>query len=242
MNAVAGTGPDATSDDADGGAMLGRLATEQVVLPASTTARPRRRPSEALTLERVTRCHAGRSVWAPVDLRVDVGTLCVVTGANGSGKTTLLRLAAGLLPPTTGTRRCPGTALYLRSGNGLRSAQTVSEAVRSTAALVGRQDCAQRAVARLGLEGMAHRRLGTLSAGERVRATLAGALAVGPALLCLDEPTGALDEVALRVLIDVLQDLRGADCAVLVATHQPDALLPFADAHLRLFGGRLVAA
>jgi ABC-type multidrug transport system ATPase subunit len=215
---------------------------EQRAFPAATRAETPVSPGPALTLDRVTRRHAGRSVWAPVDLCLDVGTLCVVTGANGSGKTTLLRVAAGLLRPTTGTRRCPGTALYLRAGNGLRSAQTVSEAVRSTAALVGRQDFAQHAVVRLGLEGLAHRRLGTLSAGERVRATLAGALAVGPALLCLDEPTGALDEVALRILIGVLQDLRGAGCAILVATHQPDALLLYADAHLRLFDGRLVTA
>lgn len=222
--------------------MLDRLTTGEVAFSAATTAHARRLPGEALNLDRVTRRHAGRSVWAPVDLRLDAGALCVVTGANGSGKTTLLRLAAGLLRPTTGTRLCRGTALYLRAGSGLRSAQTVGEAVASTAALVGRKEAAQPAIARLGLEGLARRRLGTLSAGERVRATLAGALAVGPALLCLDEPTGALDEDGVRILLCVLQDLCGTGSAILVATHQPDALLPLADAHLQLIDGRLVTA
>jgi ABC-type Mn2+/Zn2+ transport system ATPase subunit len=181
-------------------------------------------------------------VWAPVDLHLEAGALCIVTGANGSGKTTLLRLAAGLLRPSTGSRLCWGTALYLRAGSGLRSAQTVGAAVASTAALIGRQDAAPAAVARLGLDALAHRRLGTLSAGERVRVSLAAAVAAGPALLCLDEPSGALDEDGVRALRGVLQALRETGCAVLVATHQPEALLPSADAHLQLIGGRLVTA
>lgn len=215
---------------------------EGVVLSSVTTPPLSRFTGRALTLERVTRHHAGRSVWAPVDLSVEAGSLCIITGRNGSGKTTLLRVAAGLLRPTAGIRRCPGTALYLRAGTGLRSAQRVGEAVASTAALVGRQGAAPPAIARLGLEALASRRLGTLSAGERVRTVLAAALAVSPALLCLDEPTGALDEDGLDVLLRVLEDLRGVGCAILVATHQPAALLPSADAHLQLLGGRLVTA
>lgn len=218
------------------------LTAQQAPFSAAARAQPTAPLREALLLEGVTRRHAGHCVWAPVDLQLDAGALCVVTGANGSGKTTLLRLAAGLLRPSTGTRRCRGTALYLRAGSGLRSAQTVGAAVASAAALVGRQDAATPAMARLGLDALARRRLGTLSAGEGVRATLATALAVSPALLCLDEPTGALDEDGVSVLRSVLLDLRRAGCAVLVATHQPDALLALADAHLQLVDGRLVEA
>jgi ABC-type multidrug transport system ATPase subunit len=160
---------------------------------------------------------------------------------NGSGKTTLLRLAAGLLRPSTGLRHCPGRALYVRTGAGLRTVQTVAQAVAGAAALAGRQDAARAAVTRLDLDALAHRRIGTLSGGERARAGLALALAVRPALLCLDEPTGALDGRGLRLLLDVLDDLRVAGCATVVATHQPSALLPSADAHLELVDGRLVS-
>lgn len=196
----------------------------------------------ALALTGVTRRHGGRSVWAPLDLHLDSGTVSVVTGQNGSGKTTLLRLAAGLLQPTTGTRTCHGTALYLRAGAGLRSAQTVGEAVAVTAALVGRRSAAAPALALLGMDGHAGRRLGSLSGGERVRASLAVAVAVEPRVLCLDEPTGALDERGVDVLLAVLGRLRAAGSAVLVATHQPTGLLPLADANLRLVGGRLEQA
>lgn len=199
------------------------------------------RATNALALSEVTRRFAGRTVWAPLDLQLDAGTVSVVTGGNGSGKTTLLRLAAGLLQPTTGSRMCPGTALYLRAGAGLRSAQTVDDAVTTTAALAGRGAAAGAALELLGITSHAQRRLGTLSAGERVRATLAVAVAVEPAVLCLDEPTGVLDERGVDLLVTVLGHLRSAGSAVLVATHQPGSLLPLADAHLRLSGGKLEA-
>jgi ABC-type multidrug transport system ATPase subunit len=192
-----------------------------------------------LRLRGVTRSHAGRAVWAPLDLTLAAGTLTVVTGPNGSGKTTLLRLAAGLLRPTSGIRECAGTALYLRGGAGLRSAQTVHDAVAGNAALVGRRPAAEDAVRLLGLEPLAGRRVGTLSAGERVRAALAAAVACAPALLCLDEPTAALDEAALADLVVVLDAVRAGGTALLVATHQPDPLLPVADARLQLGAGRV---
>ena len=199
------------------------------------------RATSALALSKVTRRFAGRTVWAPLDLQLDAGTVSVVTGGNGSGKSTLLRLAAGLLQPTTGSRTCPGTALYLRAGAGLRSAQTVDDAVMTTAALVGRGTAAGAALELLGISSQAQRRLGTLSAGERVRASLAVAVAVEPTVLCLDEPTGVLDDRGVDVLVAALGHLRLAGTAVLVATHQPGALLPVSDAHLRLTSGRLEA-
>ncbi len=192
-----------------------------------------------LELSGVSRLHAGRPVWAPVDLRVAAGALCIVTGDNGSGKTTLLRLAAGLLRPSTGSRSCTGRALYVRAGAGLRGVQTVAAAVAGTAGLVGRRPAAAAALTRLGLDGFAPRRVGTLSAGERVRVTLAAVLAAEPSLLCLDEPTGVLDERGVEDLLAVLRQLRAAGCAVLLATHQPAAVLAGADAHLHLSGGRV---
>ena len=200
-----------------------------------------------LALRGVTRLHGGRPVWAPLDLSVAAGTLTVVTGANGSGKTTLLRLAAGLLRPSAGERDCAGTALYVRGGGGQRSAQTVRDAVATTASLAGRRAAAGAAIDLLGLSAMARRRVGTLSAGERVRAALAAAVASGPALLCLDEPTAVLDERGLGDLVRVLAALRGGGTALLVATHQPESLLASADARLVIgagvvTGGRVAAA
>lgn len=217
--------------------MHGQTAEETGTQPPVAGAVPAPRPVARLT--GISRVRGGRAVWAPVDLSFAAGTLSVVTGSNGSGKTTLLRLAAGLLRPSTGTRACDGPALYVRGGGGLRSAQTVGDAVATTAALAGRRPAADAAVALLGLAAMADRRVGTLSAGERVRAALAAAVACRPALLCLDEPTAVLDERGLTDLVAVLGAVRADGAAVLVATHQPDALLPGADGHLQIRDGRL---
>lgn len=193
-----------------------------------------------LELVGVTRQHAGRHVWQAVDLRLESGTLTVLTGANGAGKTTLLRIAAGLLRPTTGTRSCSGRAVYVRGGAGLRSALTVAEAVASTAGLAGRRGQAPAALELLGVSHLAERRVGGLSAGERVRVALAAAWAAEPSLLCLDEPTAALDESGAIALAGFLAEVRRSGSASFVATHQPERLLGGADAHLSIGAGRLV--
>lgn len=194
----------------------------------------------AVRLRGVTRSYAGQAVWAPLDLTIMSGTLCVVTGPNGSGKSTLLRIAAGLLRPSQGRRDGGRRSLYVRGGGGLRSVQTVREAVRSTAALAGCGE-ADATLELLRVHHLAERRIGTLSAGERVRAALAVAIATCPTLLCLDEPTAALDDAALHDLLQVVLAVRRGGTAVLVATHQPALLLPAADAHLRLQDGQVVA-
>jgi len=177
-----------------------------------------------------------------VDLQLAPSTLTVVTGPNGAGKTTLLRLAAGLLQPTRGTRQCAGRALYIRNAGGLRSALTAREAVMASAALAGCKQAVLPALQLTGAERLAARRIGTLSAGERMRVALAAAVAAGPAVLCLDEPTAALDENGLADLASVVSALRDVGCSLLVATHQPATLLVLADAHLWVANGRVAAA
>jgi ABC-type multidrug transport system ATPase subunit len=220
--------------------MIGRPTAQG--RPATRAAAPPAPAAPVLGLRGVTREHAGRPVWAPLDLTLAPETLTVLTGPNGSGKTTLLRLAAGLLRPSSGIRECAGRALYVRGGGGLRSAQTVGDAVAATAGLAGRRGAAADALRLLGLEHLAGRRVGTLSAGERVRAALAAAVACAPALLCLDEPTAVLDERGLADLVGVLAAVRADGAAVLVATHQPQPLLAAADAHLVIRDGRVVRA
>ena len=193
-----------------------------------------------LELRDVSRTFGQTLALAPVTLTLHEGTVAVVGGANGAGKTTLLRVAAGLLKPSSGTRRSHGRALYLSAGGGVRSGQTPRDAVAFAAALAGTPGDPDEVLDRCALTGSANVPAGRLSTGQRVRVTLAVALAARASLLCLDEPTSGLDAAGVPVATDVLAVLRTAGCAVLVASHDPRVLSSTFDARLDLRAGRLV--
>ncbi|CAN5128799.1 heme ABC exporter ATP-binding protein CcmA [soil metagenome] len=196
----------------------------------------------SLSLECVS-CSFGPTVaLAPLTLRMGPGTVCLVTGANGSGKTSLLRVAAGVTSPTTGRRRAPGLAVYLRSGDGARAFQTPRQAVRFVEGMRGDPGPVEEVLAMLGLADLADRRVRELSAGQRARVTLAVALACRPALACLDEPTAHLDAEGSVLAGEVLARLAGGGAAVLVATHDDSVLGKVADSRAHLRNGVLQAA
>ena len=154
-----------------------------------------------------------------VDLDVRGPERIALVGANGSGKTTLLATVAGGLAPRAGTvdvavpaRLLPQRLDVLDDGLSL-----VANVARLAPAA---PDNAVRArLARFLFRGAAADRLvGTLSGGERFRATLAALMLAEPApqLLLLDEPTNNLDLVSVRRLGEALAAYRGA---LVVASH-----------------------
>lgn len=197
-----------------------------------------------LRLDSASRRHEDVLALAPVTLTLHPGTATLVTGDNGSGKSTLLRLAAGLTRPTTGSRSCPGRALYLLSGEGARAAETPLAAVATAASLSGlartaARDAAQAALRSVGLDGPGSRPAATLSSGQRARVTLAVAMVCPVPVICLDEPTAHLDGEGAELVGWVLAGLRRRGAAVLVATHDAAAGSWPVDAHLHLDAGRV---
>jgi hypothetical protein len=96
-----------------------------------------------------------------------------------------------------------------------------------------------RVLAELGLEGLGDRRVGSLSGGERKRASIAVELLTRPRALFLDEPTSGLDPAAGARLLGVLRALAGSGTTIVLTTHNPSDLR-HADAVAFLGGGRLV--
>ncbi len=161
-----------------------------------------------------------------LDLVVPTGRAGLV-GVNGSGKSTLLRIAAGVLPPTSGTVSVGGEVGYLPQDltldrearvDDLLGVGAVIRALRRLDAGTGEAadvevvgddwDVEERVTVeldRLGLSaGVLDRRLGELSGGEVVRLGLARLLLRQPDVLLLDEPTNNLDAAARGRLHDVL--------------------------------------
>lgn len=185
------------------------------------------------------------------------GELVAILGPNGAGKTCLLRLLAGLCSPSLGQVRLDGRPLpgrserwfaYVSQGFEPRFPFTVLESVLMGLPERGFYDRpadlqrAHAALARVGAEGLASRRLEALSGGERRRVVLARALAQKSPFLLLDEPTEALDPAHRLAFFEILRaQAQQAGTAVLVASHHLDLSLRYCDRVLVLAQGRCAA-
>ena len=190
----------------------------------------------AFELQNVTYAYNGSLALENATLRVQQGEFVAVLGPNGGGKSTLLRLLLGLLQPESGAvrvlGRAPGEAAglvgympqFTSSGRAfpINALQTV---------LMGRltgksfwpawssQDkaVAMRSLERVGAEALASKALSDLSGGQRQRVFIARALACGPKLLLLDEPTASVDPEGRASLQELLGDLAKSLTVVLVS-------------------------
>ena len=190
-----------------------------------------------------------------VSLDVASGELVALVGPSGSGKSTLLSCLAGLDDPDGGTvwirgermthrpeavrarMRAEHIGVVAASGN-LFDHLSVAANVELVRRLTPRRPrrSVEAVLGAVGLKARARAYPGELSGGESARAGLAVALAVDPAVVLADEPTGELDSTTEGEILDLLRATARSDVAVVVGSHSP-ALAEAADRVVALRDG-----
>jgi len=237
--------------------------TEPMVVPADA-ALPAAPVLEARDLVKSYRGGDGSviAVLDGVNLTVSRGEMVAIVGESGAGKSTLLHVLGALDRPSAGSVRLDGEVVEGRSDDELAAVRNrkvgfvfqFHHLLREFSALenvmmplriggVDDGEAARRAARwldRVGLARRMHHRPSELSGGEQQRTAVARALAMDPALLLADEPSGNLDHMNSERLHDLFAELaRDVDIAMVVVTHNR-SLAARADRALLLEDGRLV--
>jgi len=187
-----------------------------------------------------------------LDLRIPRGRIHAIVGANGAGKSTLFRILMGFMPPSAGEARILGKdSQQLTPADRARIGFVNEEhtlanwmRVSQVAAMQRHQYPRWNQQAYDSVIGHYHvlpeKKVGQLSRGERAGFNLALALAQGPELLVLDEPTLGLDVVAKRAFLESLLYSNAADdCTVIYCSHQMEEIERVADNLIILERGQL---
>lgn len=191
-----------------------------------------------------------------VNVAVRRGRRTVVMGANGAGKSLLMRLMHGLIEPTAGAVLQEGRPLdraarrkqamvFQRPVMLRRSARAnirFALAVRGLAGSKGGAGREAEALRRARLTHLARRPARVLSGGEQQRLALARALACGPELLFLDEPTASLDPASTRAIEALIDEAHSEGVAVVMVTHDVAQARRMGDDLIFLHEGRVAEA
>ncbi len=195
----------------------------------------------------LTHGYGDKGVLNGVDLTIRDGEFVLLVGPNGAGKTTLVRHFNGLLEPDAGEvlvhgRPVAEDLVAARTAVGMVFQDPrdgfVAATVRADVAFgpenlgLTREEIDSRVTGALETVGLADRgdeRIDELSGGEQARVAIAGALAMAPDHLVLDEPLASLDLPAREAVVDRLAALKADGTGVVVVTHDLRDVVDLAD-------------
>jgi ABC-2 type transport system ATP-binding protein len=204
-----------------------------------------------------TRGHTVDAVQG-VDIDVSRGELVGFLGPNGAGKSTTLRMLTTLLRPTAGEAVVAGCDLlsdpvgvrkrigYVAQGNGSGDEQLVIDELVLQGQLYGLSATESRRRAgdlldRFDLGGIADRKAGKLSGGQRRRLDIAMGVLHHPELVFLDEPSTGLDPQSRSNLWDHIRAMRTSGTTIFLTTHYLDEADALCDRILVIDNGKIVA-
>ena len=198
-----------------------------------------------------------RKIFENISIELEKGSFTVVTGPSGSGKSTLLANAGGYLKPTAGKVIFENEDLYelndkriseihsnsigyVPQSNAMFKKFNVMENILMYSELKDikekyeeKKKRAEEITKKLKIDFLLKRYPYELSGGELKRVSIARALINNPVILIADEPTTGLDKETGKIILDFLSDYRSKKNAVLLATHDEEAI-KYADKNINL--------
>jgi len=197
-----------------------------------------------------------------LDLKIEHGEYLSVMGPSGSGKSTLLNMLGLLDKPSAGEYWLNQTATSQLNEEALATLRrqhigfvfqsyhliprlTARENIELPLILAGiapkrRRPLVDKVIQRLALTDRANHAPNQLSGGQRQRVAIGRAIVMKPELLLADEPTGNLDSVSGREVIELLEELNGEGITLLVVTHD-QAIGDRARRELKMIDGRIAS-
>ena len=177
----------------------------------------------------------GNNILSEVNLRLNSGKIYGFVGANGSGKTMLFRAISGLMQITAGEIIYNGKVLHkdmkvipnmgiLIENAGLYPELTGLENLQLLAKLnnkIGINEI-KEAIKKVGLDPEDKRTFRKYSLGMKQRLIFAQAIMEQPDVLLLDEPTNALDEDAVTMIRQIIQEEKARGALILIASHNKE--------------------
>ena len=211
-----------------------------------------------LTVANLNQYYGGSHILRDLAFEVPAGKVTALLGRNGVGKTTLLRTLMGLIPASTGEVRFGGRDLtqakpyeraragigYVPQGREIFGRLTVGENLEMGLATRARNDRVPERIFELFpvLRQMLRRRGGDLSGGQQQQLAIGRALAMGPTLLILDEPTEGIQPSIIKDIERVIRSLASSgELAILLVEQYYDFARSLADQYLVMERGVIVA-
>ena len=211
-----------------------------------------------LEAQNIQQYYGGSHILRDVSLKTQVGRVTVLLGRNGVGKTTLLKALMGLIPIRSGSIHFNGVDLsratpyeraragigYVPHGREIFARLSVEDNLRMGLAYKSASEPIPDELFELFpvLRQMLGRRGGDLSGGQQQQLAIARALAAGPKLLILDEPTEGIQPSIIKDIGRVIRMLadRG-DMAILLVEQYYDFAEELADDYLVMERGQFIA-
>ena len=204
------------------------------------------------TLNNVCKSIQGAQILKDISLEFESAHIYGLYGANGSGKTMLMRAIAGLMKIDGGHVIIDGSEIgkdqdfpdsigfiienpsFLNTYTGFDNLKLIAELKR-----IADDKAICDALERVGLDPKDKRKFKKYSLGMKQRLGIAAAIMEKPELIVLDEPTNALDEDAVELLINILKEEKARGALIILACHDFEFMSQVADRIFYLKAGRL---